>query len=342
MVRSALAERESTRSGHSRRQFLKTWALGLPALGIARGVGAQSAAPPERPKPVPRRPLVVSTWQHGLAANAAAWMVLAQQGRALDAVEAGVRVSEADPAVNSVGLGGLPDRDGRVTLDACIMDERGRCGAVAFLQHIVHPTSVARLVMERTPHVFLVGEGALQFALANGFRKEKLLTREAEAAWRQWRETQAAPARAHDTIGMLAIDAEGRLSGACTTSGLAYKMHGRVGDSPLIGAGLYVDNDVGGACATGLGEAVIATAGSFLIVELMRRGATPLEACREAVSRIVTQQWRSQDLQVGFLALSRLGEVGTFSLRPGFSFALHDASGNAMHDAASWFDGSKG
>lgn len=253
-----------------------------------------------------------------------------------------MKVSEADPAVNSVGLGGLPDRDGKVTLDACIMDERGRCGAVAFLQHVKHPTSVARLVMERTPHVFLVGEGALQFALANGFEEENLLTREAEAAWNEWRRKQSAPERPHDTIGMLAIDAAGRLSGACTTSGLAFKMHGRVGDSPLIGAGLYVDNDVGGACATGLGEAVIATAGSFLIVELMRRGASPLEACREAVERIARRQPRSEDLQVGFLAVNSQGEVGAFSVRPGFRYALHDASGNAMHDAGSLLDGGKG
>lgn len=291
---------------------------------------------------LPRRPLVVSTWEHGLAANAAAWDVLVQHGRALDAVEAGVRVSEADPAVDSVGLGGLPDRDGRVTLDACIMDDRGRCGAVAFLQHIKHPTSVARLVMERTPHVFLVGKGALQFALQNGFRKENLLTPQAQAAWKKWRREHAVPDRPHDTIGMLAIDAEGRLAGACTTSGLAFKLHGRVGDSPLIGAGLYVDNDVGAACATGLGEAVIATAGSFLIVELMRRGVSPQEACREAVARIVTRRPRSDDLQVGFLALTRLGEVGAFGVRHGFRFALHDTSGNAMHDAVSWFDGGGG
>src|SRR5690606_38666569 len=201
------------------------------------------------------KPLVISTWNFGLAANAAAWKILNPGGRALDAVEAGAKVPEADPTETSVGFGGLPDRDGFVTLDACIMDENGNCGSVAFLQDIVHPISVARAVMEKTPHVMLVGDGALQFALANGFQRKRLLTPESEKAWKEWsKKAEYKPViniENHDTIGILALDQTGNLSGACTTSGMAYKMHGRVGDSPIIGAGLYVDNEVGAATATG-------------------------------------------------------------------------------------------
>jgi len=247
-----------------------------------------------------------------------------------------VRVSEADPNVDSVGLGGLPDRDGHVTLDACIMNERGECGSVACLEQIKHPTSVARLVMERTPHVMLVGEGALRFAREQGFAAEDLLTPRAKAAWEEWRKQHGVTSPpSHDTIGMVAVDAEGRLGGACTTSGLAFKMHGRVGDSPLIGAGLYVDNEVGAACATGLGEAVIRILGSFLIVELMRGGLTPAEACREAVARLVTRTPDDGSLQVGFLAIDKHGDIGACSVRPGFQYAVHDAKGNALHDASS-------
>ena len=329
-----MSERQSIAvRGWSRRSFLETWLLGLPALGMATRAAAQERSPAG----APRRPLVVSTWSHGSAANAAAWAVLEGDGGALDAVEKGVRVSEADPEVDSVGLGGLPDRDGRVTLDACIMNDRGECGSVVFLQHIKHPTSVARLVMERTPHVVLAGEGALRFALEQGFQKENLLTPKAEAAWKQWcKDHDYKPARSHDTIGMLAIDGRGRLAGACTTSGLAFKLHGRVGDSPLIGAGLYVDDAVGAACATGLGEAVIRASGSFLVVELMRRGMSPAEACREAVARVISRTPGKDDLQVGFLALDRNGEIGACSVRSGFQFAVHDASGKDLQDAPSW------
>ena len=328
-----MSEPENLR--RSRRAFLKTCALGLPAIGLASRAPAQETR--TQSAAAPRSPLVVSTWNHGLAANTAAWAVLAQGGSALDAVESGVRVTEADPAVDSVGYGGLPDRDGHVTLDACIMDDRGQCGSVVFLEHIKHPTSVARRVMESTPHIVLAGKGALEFALAQGFVSENLLTPKAEAAWKEWRARQEnLPARGHDTIGMLAIDAAGHLSGACTTSGLAFKMHGRVGDSPLIGAGLYVDNDVGAACATGLGEAVIRVAGSFLIVELMRRGQSPAAACRAAVARVLQRTPDDGSLQVGFLAIDRHGDIGACSVRPGFQIAVHDASGNRLVDVAPW------
>ncbi len=321
----------------TRRRFLKIGALGSVFTGSLVKACAQSPAVGALNKPV-----VVSTWEHGLPANEAAWEILAQGGRALDAVEAGVRVVESDPATQTVGYGGRPDRNGHVTLDACIMDERSDCGSVAFLQHIMNPISVARMVMERTPHVMLVGQGALDFALANGFQEENLLTPQAEQAWREWLEKQPGEVKAeinvenHDTIGLLALDEDGNLSGACTTSGAAWKLHGRVGDSPLIGAGLYVDNDVGGACATGWGEAVIRIVGSHLVVEFMRQGKTPEEACRLAVERVIAKNLDYQEIQVGFLALNRQGEYGSYCIQHGFDFAVYDeAGGNRMIDATS-------
>jgi N4-(beta-N-acetylglucosaminyl)-L-asparaginase len=294
-------------------------------------------------------PCVISTWDFGVAANQAAWAVLSKGGRALDAVEAGARVPEADLKNHSVGRAGYPDRDGHVTLDACIMDEHGNCGAVAGMEHIAHPISVARRVMEKTPHVLLVGDGALQFAVEQGFRREELLTPESRAAWQDWLKTAdykpaansevgtygkgASPLGTpggknnHDTIGMLAIDAHGNLAGACTTSGMAWKLHGRVGDSPIIGAGLYVDNDVGAATSTGVGEEVIRNVGSFLVVELMRQGRSPQAACKEAVARILKRKPEAKDIQVGFLAISKQGEVGAWAIQKGFSYALCDGAG---------------
>lgn len=279
------------------------------------------------------KPIVISTWDFGVAANQAAWAVLSTGGRALDAVEKGVRVAEADLDNPTVGKGGYPDRDGKVTLDACIMDEEGNCGAVAALEHIAHPISVARMVMEKTPHVMLVGAGALQFALEQGFPKEELLTDAGKEAWKEWLKTaEYSPVinienqqYNHDTIGMLALDENGQLSGACTTSGMAFKMHGRVGDSPIIGAGLYVDNEVGAATSTGVGEEVIRTVGSFLVVELMRQGYSPEEACKEAVNRIVKKKPAiAKEIQVGFLALSKNGQYGAYALQEGFTYAVCD------------------
>lgn len=272
-----------------------------------------------------------------------AWKILSSGGRALDAVEAGARVPEGDPRETSVGLGGLPDRDGRVTLDACIMDEFSNCGAVACLEHIVHPVSVARKVMEKTPHVFLTGYGALQFALANGFKKEKLLTKESERAWREWLKTSEYKPKAnienHDTIGIVALDRQSNVSGACTTSGMAYKMPGRLGDSPIIGAGLFVDNEVGAATSTGVGEEVIRIVGSHLVVELMRQGRSPQQACEEAVERIVKNQpVKSKDLQVGFLALNKQGETGAYALQKGFTYAVYSPEiVNRLFEADSFY-----
>lgn len=328
-----------------RRHFLKAAALGAAAFSLD---GMKTAAAVTKDQTVVKgKPIVISTWDFGRAANEAAWQILKQGGRALDAVEAGVKVPEADPKNHTVGYGGFPDRDGRVTLDACIMDEAGNCGSVAALEHVVHAISVARAVMEKTPHVMLVGDGALQFALANGFKKENLLTPESEKAWKEWLKkseykpvinienssydkgaTTFNPLRLpgnvynHDTIGMLALDANGNLSGACTTSGMAFKLHGRVGDSPIIGAGLYVDNEVGGATSTGVGEEVIRVVGSFLVVELMRQGYSPEAACKEAVTRIVKKSpKKAKEIQIGFLALNKKGEHGAYCLQEGFSYA---------------------
>lgn len=323
----------------NRRKFIKLSALGATFLG--GGVYFQRAFGSTLNTTQNNKPIVISTWDHGIPANEAAWKILSQNGSALDAVEAGVRVPEADPNVRTVGYGGFPDREGKVTLDACIMDKESNCGAVAFLQHIKHPISVARKVMEDTPHVMLVGEGALQFALAKGFKKENLLTPASEKDWKNWlKESKYKPViniENHDTIGMLALDANGDLAGACTTSGAAYKMHGRVGDSPIIGAGLFVDNEVGAATATGLGEAVIRMVGSHLVVELMRQGNSPEDACRFAVERIIAKQKDVKDLQVGFIALNKNGEYGGYCIHKGFNYAVQDKAGKQLLDGKSKF-----
>jgi len=318
----------------TRRLFLGTSIAAASALALGRSLQANQA-------PAAR---VISTWDFGVPANQAAWSVLKAGGRALDAVEAGARVPEADLKNHSVGRAGYPDRDGHVSLDASIMDGDGSCGAVAALENIAHPISVARRVMEKTPHVLLVGAGALQFAIEQGFPKEKLLTPESDKAWHEWLKTgEYKPSpnsevrgyepsslsggkNNHDTIGMLALDAHGNLAGACTTSGMAWKLRGRVGDSPIVGAGLYVDNEVGAATSTGVGEEVIRNAGSFLVVELMRQGRTPEEACHEAVRRVLKRKKSAGEIQVGFLAINRAGDVGAWALQPGFNYAVCDAA----------------
>ncbi len=285
-------------------------------------------------------PIVLSTWIHGLEANRAAWEILSKGGKALDAVEAGVRVTESDLTNRSVGVGGRPDRDGHVTLDACIMDEQSRCGSVAFLEGIAHPISVARAVMEKTQHVMLVGEGARKFAIEQGFETAKTPLPEVKKEWKKWREENkdlfVKPRinhENHDTIGLIAMDKNGDLSGACTTSGWAYKLHGRVGDSPIIGAGLFVDNEVGAATATGLGEAIIRIAGSHTVVELMRHGYSPQKACEEAVKRILAKHKDLTNLQCCFLAIDKEGNIGSHSVYAGFNYALKTASDDKMVDS---------
>ena len=325
----------------SRRKFIRRSLFGGAAfmtssMSSSLSLGCQT---PVKKNEATDLPVIISTWNHGMQANRAAYEKLQSGGSSLDAVESGVMVVEGDPTISSVGIGGAPDREGRVTLDACIMDAKGNCGAVCFLENIKHPISVARKVMEETDHVILAGEGALQFALENGFKKEDLLTPGAKERWENWLiKSEYKPIiniENHDTIGMLCMDANGQIAGACTTSGLAYKMRGRVGDSPIIGAGLYVDDEVGGAVATGLGESILKVCGSFLVVELMRQGASPEEACQETIKRIM-RKLPYQDFQVGLLALNKAGEVGAGSIHKGFNYAAHRALNNQLVDAPSY------
>ena len=317
-----------------RRKFIKNTVLGSVASG---GLGFSFKNLNFKEFTGPR---IISTWNHGFEANKVAWNNLLSGKGGLTAVEYGVRVSEDDPNEMSVGLGGLPDRTGKVTLDACIMDNNNDCGSVSFLENIKNPISVARLVMEKTPHIMLSGKGAYDFAIEQGFKSQNLLTKKAEEAWQKWKKSSdykpVINIENHDTISMLLIDDNQDLFGACTTSGAAWKLHGRVGDSPIIGAGLFLDNDVGAAAATGLGEAVIRTAGSAMVVEVMRQGATPLEACKEIVNRISKihenrPEW--EYLQVGFIALNKNGEHAGYSLKKGFNYALHDSTEQKMIDA---------
>jgi isoaspartyl peptidase/L-asparaginase-like protein (Ntn-hydrolase superfamily) len=323
-----------------RRNFLKWSAVGA-LIGVSNPTKLLASSELKKVRTVPIRPVVISTWNHGMEANQGAWEILKSGGKALDAIEKGLRVTEADTTNRSVGIGGLPDREGHVTLDACIMDQDARCGAVAFLEGIDHPISVARKVMETTQHVMLVGEGARKFALENGFSKIKTPIKESKDAYKKWKKEQADLAKKpqinhenHDTIGMLAIDSQGNISGGCTTSGWAYKMHGRVGDSPIIGAGLFIDQEVGGAVATGLGEAIIRIAGSHTVVELMRAGKTPQEACQLAVERIISKHNDLEGLQCGFLAIDTFGNVGSYSVYNGFNFAYTDMNQHELRDAS--------
>jgi len=325
----------------SRRNFINKVALG--SLGMTT-LSAWSKDLKNKPVSISRttvlKPLIISTWNHGLAANEEALRQLEKGKSAIDAIVSGVGVCEADPDNRSVGYGGLPDREGHVTLDACIMDAKSNCGSVSFLQEIKHPIAVAKKVLQETSHVMLSGKGAQDFALSQGFLKENLLTSESKKDWEEWlKKSKYKPVinmENHDTISMLVLDENGDLSGGCTTSGAAWKMHGRVGDSPIIGAGLFLDNDVGAAAASGLGEAVIRTAGSAMVVELMRQGKSPFEACKEIVERIYNKHKNHKDmdyLQVGFIAVNKNGEHGGYSLRSGFNFAVYDSeNGNRMED----------
>lgn len=311
-----------------RRKFLKN--ASLTGVGLAVGNTLTSCTDtsskteiPKTAKPTTSLPVVIATWNVPNATTKS-WQILQKGGNALDAVEAGCKVEEADVKNQSVGKGGLPDRDGNVTLDACIMDKNGNCGSVVHLQNITHAVSIARQVMEQTPHVMLSGKGAEKYAYELGFKKEKLLTKASKKAWEKWRITSKYKPiiniENHDTIGMLAIDKNGDISGACTTSGLAYKMAGRVGDSPIIGSGLFIDNQIGGCVATGLGEEVVKTVGSFLVVELMRQGKSPQDACEDAIKRIINKPNSDyKNFQVGYIAVNKQGETGSFSIHQWFS-----------------------
>ncbi len=277
-------------------------------------------------------PIAIATWNFPNASKKAG-EILEKGTSALDAVEQGVMVEEANVKNTTVGKGGAPDREGNVTLDACIMSPSGDAGAVVYLKNNTHAVSVARKVMEETPHVMLAGEGADQFAREMGFEKEELLTKDSEKAYEEWlKKKEYKPIiniENHDTIGMLCIDEKGDIAGACTTSGLSYKMNGRVGDSAIIGSGLFLDNEVGGAAATGMGEAIMKTVGSFLIVELMRNGKSPQEACEEAIQRIIKQNPGTyKDFQAAFIALNKKGEVGSACIHEGFSYVKYQNGKN--------------
>jgi L-asparaginase/N4-(beta-N-acetylglucosaminyl)-L-asparaginase len=308
-----------------RRDFLKTSVVGFAATTILLS--------DQEIKTNNNNPIILSTWAHGLPANDAGWKVLQNGGSSMDAAEAGARIPEADPTSTSVGFGGLPDEQGNVTLDACVMDSTGNCGSVAFLQNIKHPVSVARKVMEDTKHVMLVGEGARQFAVSQRFEETDLLTEESRKAWEKWKKEQneMTPHDTHDTISVLVQDKKGDLAGACTTSGWAYKLHGRVGDSPIIGAGLFVDNEIGCAAATGLGEEVIKTTGSFLVVELMRQGYEPAAACEEALNRVIKRHNGNLDFQIAYIAIRKDGKIGSACIKGSFEYALVQGGVNKLH-----------
>lgn len=271
-------------------------------------------------------PLFIATWPFGLPACKQSLVSLNAGGSVLDAVEQGIRVAESDTTVDSVGVGGIPNANGIVQLDACIMDGTNqKAGAVAALEEYPNPISVARRVMEKTKHVFLVGQGAKDFAAQQGFEKQELLTPQQRDKWKQWLKDNGreVPADSHDTISLLGIDAERRIAGGCSTSGLAYKLHGRVGDSPLIGGGLYVDGEVGAAGATGVGENILRYCGTFLICELMRQGKSPTEACIGAIERIARgDRKKPADLSVNFIALDKQGRWGAAGTDEGFAAAV--------------------
>ena len=322
-----------------RRNFLK--GVSISALGIAvtptlASCENENISKNKTIQGAPVFPIVIATWRFHNATKAA-WEILENGGSSIDAIEVGCRVEEADATNTTVGKGGTPDRDGAVTLDACIMSKDGNYGAVVCMENIAHPISVARKVMEETPHVLLAGKGAEDFAVRQGFKREDLLTEATEKAWRKWKETSEYKPiiniENHDTIGMLAIDENGDISGGCTTSGLAYKMAGRVGDSAIIGSGLFIDNNVGGATATGMGEEVLKTVGSYLIVEFMRQGKSPQEACEEGVKRIVDSNPNYKNFQVGYVAVNKQGEVGTYCIHSGFGISTYQ-KGNQSYIAS--------
>ena len=325
-----------------RRKFLKNSTAayaGIITTGVLTSCKEDGAKPMDKEEANLVRPITICTWNFHNA-TAKAWEVLENGGSSLDAIEQGVMVEEADVENQTVGVGGRPDRDGNVTLDACIMDKDSNCGAVLCMQHIAHPISVARKVMEETPHVMLAGAGAEQFAYEQGFKKTDLLTEKSKTEWLEWKKTSKYETpiniENHDTIGMLAIDKNGDIAGGCTTSGMAYKYKGRVGDSPIIGAGLFVDNAVGGATATGVGEEVVRTVGSFLIVEMMRQGKSPQEACEEGVRRIMEKNKDRDDFQIGFIAINKKGETGGYCIHPGFSYSMFTEEGQFNHPAGSF------
>ena len=317
----------------SRRTFVGRTAVGL--IGgavVSTGRAAESAAEAKRGE----TPLLVSTWNFGKSANDAGLKILLQGGAILDAVEQGIWVVESS-GNGSVGLSGGPNAAGVVQLDSCIMFGPGhRAGSVAGLEGIRHPISAARAVMEKTRHVMLVGEGARLFALEQGLESVETNSAERYRAWQEQRRQQKAtpagdkPDKTHDTIALLVLGADGTIAGGCSTSGLGGKLPGRVGDSPIIGSGLYVDNETGAAGATGLGENVMRYCGSFMVVEYMRQGLAPTEACQETIRRIVKSEGKGPNLSINFVALDKLGRYGGAGTDAGFSYSVTTPSSSRV------------
>ncbi len=309
-----------------RRTFLDQSAMGVGGLLVSPSLIKNPIPKIKQENDLSHSPYVLSTWNVPKATQTAG-VALEKGLNALDAAVAGVAIEEANVLNTTVGKGGAPNRDGTVSLDACVMNHKGQCGSVMAVENIVHVAALAKAVMDHTPHVILAGKGAQKFALEQGYVKENLLSEASKKRWEKWLEegnyNPEINIENHDTIGMLCMDGKGHLSGACTTSGLAYKMAGRVGDSPVIGSGLFIDNTVGGAVATGMGEEVIKTVGSFLIVELMRQGRTPQEACEEAIHRILKNHPNKPDFQVAYLAINKDGAIGAYSIHNGFTYTQY-------------------
>jgi N4-(beta-N-acetylglucosaminyl)-L-asparaginase len=328
------------------------------------GLAAMASSFTSHKNSVANKPIVIATWDSGVDVAKTSFSILKNKGTALDAVEQGAVFIENQ--INCcVGLGANPDRDGLVTLDASIMDYKSNAGSVAALEQIKNPISVARKIMETTPHVMLAGAGAQQFAIENGFKLEaKKLSADAEKTYQEWlknsryqpvmnieNKKQNGPfaphyfedgTANHDTMGLVALDARGNLGGACTTSGMAFKLHGRVGDSPIIGAGLYVDNEVGAVTSSGVGEEVIKICGSFLVTEFMRQGYSPKMACKKAIERIVKRDaQKAKEIQVGFIALNKKGEHGSFALQNGFMYAVHSNTETKLIKTESYYPSTK-
>ena len=311
----------------NRRLFFNRLLIGFGSASIVKERGY---AIKKKNKSMVKPPISICTWDFKKA-NFQAGMALESGKDALSSAIIGANVEEENPKNSTVGYGGAPDREGTVTLDAAVMDHKGNCGSVLGVEEVVNVSSLAKDVMEKTPHVILSGKGAQNFAIKNGYKLKSLLTEDSKKKWMEWKKKPIYSPKTnidnHDTIGILCLDKKGNIGGVCSTSGLAYKMEGRIGDSPIIGSGLYIDNNVGGAVATGLGEEIIKIVGSFLVVELMRNGKTPKEACEEALLRIYRKN-KSPKFQIAFLALDKYGNSGSSCLQEGFSYYRYKNNNN--------------
>ncbi|MEI6565187.1 MAG: N(4)-(beta-N-acetylglucosaminyl)-L-asparaginase [Verrucomicrobiota bacterium] len=321
----------------SRRTFLDHTAMGVVASAtlsqLQAAPGQESGTTSKKSPGKGEKPVIISTWPFGKASNEAALRILLAGGTILDAVEQGIWVTESDAKNSSVGLGGTPNAAGVVQLDACIMYGPGhRAGSVAGLEGIRHPISAARRVMEQTKHVMLVGEGARMFALEQGLES---IETDAANRYQAWQKTRKKPSTQqpnnHDTIALLILGSDGTLAGGCSTSGLGGKLPGRVGDSPILGSGLYVDNEVGAAGATGIGENVMRYCGSFLVVEYMRQGLHPQAACQETIRRIARQDPKGMDLSINFVAIDKKGRVGAAGTDKGFAYSVTSQKSSEVH-----------